>query len=250
MTKQIVDASTDTETLPDQHKAGNKSGGAALAPAQVTEFLRENPDFFVGRDDLLLKLTLPHQRGSAISLVERQVALLRERVMDYRHQLAHLTENARDNERLFDRLRLLVLSLLDCNDLVQLVDVISDSLNHEFGIEFHSLILFDQPLLNLPVRTVPVKQAVNALGSIMISGKAICGQVTEDKLDFLFQEQAEQVHSVAIIPLNYPLGEPRQLGVLAMGSRDKRHFRASMGTVFISYLGEVLSRILARHLQS
>ena len=84
----------------------------------------------------------------------------------------------------------------------------------------------------------------------MISGKAICGQVTEDKLDFLFQEQAGQIHSVAIIPLNYPLGEPRQLGVLAMGSRDKRHFRASMGTVFISYLGEVLSRILARHLQS
>ena len=239
MTKQIVDTSTE---------AGNQSGESVLAPAQVSYFLRQNPDFFVGRDDLLLKMTLPHQRGSAISLVERQVALLRERAMDYRHQLAQLTENARDNEKLFERLQLLVLSLLDCNDLVQLVDVISDSLNHEFGIEFHALILFDQP--SLPVRSVPVKEAVNALGSIMISGKAICGQVTEDKLDFLFQEQAGEVHSVAIIPLNYPLGEPRQLGVLAMGSRDKRHFRASMGTVFISYLGEVLSRILARHLQS
>ena len=239
MTKQIVDSSTD---------AGNQSGESVLAPAQVTEFLRQNPDFFVGRDELLLKMTLPHRRGDAISLVERQVALLRERAMDYRHQLAQLTENARDNEKLFERLQLLVLSLLDCNDLVQLVDVISDSLNHEFGIEFHSLILFDQP--SLPARSVSVKQAVNALGSIMISGKAICGQVTEDKLDFLFQEQAQQIHSVAIIPLNYPLGEPRQLGVLAMGSRDKRHFRASMGTVFISYLGEVLSRILARHLQS
>ena len=239
MTKQIVDTNTE---------AGNQSGESVLAPAQVSDFLRQNPDFFVGRDDLLLKLTLPHQRGSAISLVERQVALLRERAMDYRHQLAQLTDNARDNEKLFERLQLLVLSLLDCNDLVQLVDVISDSLNHEFGIEFHALILFDQP--SLPVRSVPVKEAVNALGSMMISGKAICGQVTEDKLDFLFQEQAQQVHSVAIIPLNYPLGEPRQLGVLAMGSRDKRHFRASMGTVFISYLGEVLSRILARHLQS
>ena len=244
MTEQIVDTNTE---------AGNQSGESVLAPAQVTDFLRQNPDFFVGRDDLLLKMTLPHRRGSAISLVERQVALLRERVMDYRHQLAHLTENARDNEKLFQRLHLLVLSLLDCNDLVQLVDVISDSLNHEFGIEFHSLILFDQPSLparSVSVLSVPVRQAVNALGSIMISGKAICGQVTEDKLDFLFQEQAGQIHSVAIIPLNYPLGEPRQLGVLAMGSRDKRHFRASMGTVFISYLGEVLSRILARHLQS
>ena len=250
MTKQIVDNNTEGQAVPDQQKSGNQSGGTVLAPAQVTDYLLENPDFFVGRDDLLLKLKLPHQRGNTISLVERQVALLRERAMDYRRQLAHLTENARDNERLFERLRLLVLSLLDCNDLVQLVDVISDSLNHEFGIEFQSLILFDQQSLNLPVRSVSVRQAINALGSIMISGKAICGQVTEDKLDFLFQEQAQQVCSVAVIPLNYPLGEPRQLGVLAIGSRDKRHFRASMGTVFISYLGEVLSRILARHLQS
>ena len=90
MAEQIVDTNTDRQTLPDQHEAGNKSG-EVLAPGQVSDFLRENPDFFVGRDDLLLKLTLPHRRGNAISLVERQVALLRERAMDYRHQLAHLT---------------------------------------------------------------------------------------------------------------------------------------------------------------
>jgi len=232
----------------DTNKGGQ--GPSVPSPRQVADYLAENPNFFVGRDDLLLKLTLPHQRGDAISLVERQVALLRERALDYRHQLAHLSENARDNEKLFERLRVLVLSLLDCNDLVQLVDVISDSLNHEFGIEFHSLILFDGQPLSLPIRTEPVKEAVNALGSMMVSGKAICGQVTQDKRDFLFREQAEQVQSVAIIPLNYTLSEPRQLGILAMGSRDKGHFRASMGTVFINYLGDVLSRILARHLHS
>ncbi len=242
MTEQISDSGRD------EPKVCAKSGSVALAPAQVAEYLAENPDFFVGRDDLLLKLTLPHQRGDAISLVERQVALLRERVLDYRHQLTHLSDNARDNEKLFQRLRTLVLSLLDCNDLVQLVDVISDSLGHEFGVDFHSLILFDDVPLNLPIRTEPLKQAVNALGSIMLSGKAICGQVTREKSDFLFQEQAGQVRSVAIIPLNYTLSEPRQLGVLAMGGRDKRKFQASMGTVFISYLGDVLSRILARHL--
>ena len=102
MTKQIVDNNTEGQAVPDQQKSGNQSGGAVLAPAQVTDYLLENPDFFVGRDDLLLKLKLPHQRGNTISLVERQVALLRERAMDYRRQLAHLTENARDNERLFD----------------------------------------------------------------------------------------------------------------------------------------------------
>ena len=246
----MTDTSKGAQGASSKLTSPTNSGATQPSPRQVADYLAENPNFFVGRDDLLLKLTLPHRRGDAISLVERQVALLRERALDYRHQLAHLSENARDNEKLFARLRVLVLSLLDCNDLVQLADVVSDSLHHEFGIEFHSLILFaDQPL-NLPIRTEPLTVAVAALGGIMVGGKAICGQITQDKRDFLFQEQAEQVYSVAIIPLHYTLCESRQLGILAMGSRDKAHFRASMGTVFISYLGDVLSRILARHLHS
>lgn len=221
-----------------------------LQPEQVADYLKEHPDFFVGRDDLLLDLKLPHQRGDAISLVERQVTLLRERALDYRRQLARLGDNARENEQLFDRMRLLVLSLLESRDPEQLVEVINDSLNHEFGIPFHSLILFSEKPMGLSVRTEPEDVVAAALGSIMASGKAICGQVTRAELKFLFPEQAGNVGSVAIAPLNYALSEPRQLGILALGSKDKNHFKASMGTLFISYLGDMLSRILARQLHS
>lgn len=242
MTEQIVETDREQQETLDQPKA--------LKPGQVADFLREHPDFFVGRDDLLLDLTLPHQRGDAISLVERQVALLRERALDYRHQLVRLADNAKANEKLFERMRLLVLALLESRDLEQLVEVIGDSLNHEFGIEFHSLILFSDQPMNLPVRIEHTDVVVEALGSIMTSGKAICGQVTQAELDFLFQEQADNVGSVAIAPLSYALSEPQQLGVLALGSQDKHHFKASMGTLFISYLGDILSRVLARQLHS
>lgn len=221
---------------------------AEFDATHVAEYLKENPDFFVGRDELLLELTLPHQRGDAISLVERQVSLLRERNVDYRQQLARLGENARDNEKLFERMRLLVLALLESKDLEQLVEVIRDSLDHEFGIEFHSLILFSEMPMNLPVRIEHVDVVVAELGKIVTTGKAICGQITDDERNFLFQKQSAQVGSVAIAPLNYALSEPRQLGVLALGSKDKNRFKASMGTMFISYLGDVLSRVLARHM--
>ncbi|WP_257282703.1 DUF484 family protein [Endozoicomonas sp. SESOKO1] len=245
MTEQTVEVDEVEKGQQETHREPT-----ALNPGQVADYLRTHPDFFVGRDDLLLDLTLPHQRGDAISLVERQVALLRERALDYRHQLARLADNARENEKLFERMRLLVLSLLESKDLEQLVEVIGDSLNHEFGIEFHSLILFREKPMNLPVRVEHTDVVVEALGSIMTSGKAICGQVTQAELDFLFQEQAGNVGSVAIAPLSYAFSEPQQLGVLALGSQDKHHFKASMGTLFISYLGDILSRVLARQLHS
>ena len=248
MTEQIVEADKEKQEAIDESMTSDDRG--VLKPRQIADYLKEHPDFFVGRDELLLDLKLPHQRGDAISLVERQVALLRERALDYRHQLVRLAENAKENEKLFERMRLLVLSLLESKDLEQLVEVISDSLNHEFGIEFHSLILFSEKPMSLPVRIEHTDVVVEALGSIMTSGKAICGQVTQAELDFLFQEQGGNVGSVAIAPLNYALSEPQQLGVLALGSKDKDHFKASMGTLFISYLGDVLSRILARQLHS
>ena len=87
----------------------------------------------------MFNLTLPHQRGNTISLVERQVALLRERNLDYRHHLDNLSVTAQENEKTFERMRKLVLSLLESRDLDQVVDVIRDSLAHDFAIEIHSL---------------------------------------------------------------------------------------------------------------
>jgi len=63
------------KSMTDQtarQKAGN------LNRESVADYLRENPDFFVDQDELLRGLTLPHDSGRAISLVERQVHLFRE----------------------------------------------------------------------------------------------------------------------------------------------------------------------------
>ena len=45
---------------------------------QVADFLRRHPAFFVEHDELLADLIVPHEAGHAVSLVERQVKLLRE----------------------------------------------------------------------------------------------------------------------------------------------------------------------------
>ena len=46
---------------------------------QVAAYLRAHKDFFVEHEALLADITIPHETGKAVSLVERQVVVLRER---------------------------------------------------------------------------------------------------------------------------------------------------------------------------
>ena len=102
--------------------------------------------------------------------------------------------------------------------------------------------------MSLPVRIEHVDVATAALGEVIGKGVAVSGRFSEEQVEFLFPEQADDVGSVAIIPLAYTLNDPAQLGVLALASKDPEHFRAGMGHLFINYLGDVLSRVLAQQL--
>ena len=88
--------------------------------AAVVAYLEAHPDFFNQRDELLLSLRIPHQRGDTISLVERQLELLRGRNIEMRHRLSQLMDVARDNDRLFEKTRRLNLALMDATSLEEL----------------------------------------------------------------------------------------------------------------------------------
>ena len=51
----------------------------ALSAADVAAFLSEHPDFFSEHEDLLTNLQLPDSRKGTVSLVEKQIDVLRER---------------------------------------------------------------------------------------------------------------------------------------------------------------------------
>lgn len=217
---------------------------------QVVKFLKQNPDFFCERDELLLRLSIPHKRGSAISLVERQMTLLREHNHELRRRLGKLVDVARDNDRLFERTRKLVLNLMESKDLEQATEALEDSLAHDFEIDFHSLILFTKSPSGLPIREESSEKAEEILGDLLKGDKdkqpsgqkVVCGRLRDEELKFLFPEYHLEVGSVALAPLNFP----ENVGVLALGSIDENHFRSTMGSMFVGYLGDVTSRVLSR----
>ena len=218
----------------------------ALEAEAVTRFLQAHPDFFAEHDELLLSLRLPHQRGDTVSLVERQIKLLRERNIELRHRLSQLMDVARDNDRLFDKSRRLILALLDAGSLEDLVIGVEDSLREDFQVPFVSLILFGDTPSSVG-RWVSSADAHQAIGTLLREGKPLSGSLREHELDFLFgHEQRRQIGSTALAPLAHQ----GLHGVLAIASRDPLHYKSTVGTLFLSHIAEVLGRVLPRFTHS
>lgn len=221
------------------------SAAPNLEAEAVIAYLLDHPDFFAEHDDLLVSMRVPHQRGDTVSLVERQLKILRERNIEMRHRLSQLMDVARDNDRLFDKTRRLNLALMDASSLEEIVIAVEDSLRQDFQVPFVSLILFSDSAM--PVgRWVSSAEAQKAIGGL-IGDKTVCGALREHELAFLFgADQGKEVGSTAIVTLNH-LGLH---GVLAIGSRDPQHYKSSVGTLFLNYIADVLGRLLPRFTHS
>jgi len=217
-----------------------------LEPEQIVAYLEAHPDFFVAQPALLAELTLPHETGSAVSLVERQVSILRERNIDMRNRLSKLLDNARDNDKLFDKTKRLVLSLIEGQDMGDILDALHYSFDKDFGIHHTRVILFGnvEKIPSSQARVVAIAQARDQIGALMKSHRAICGTLGAKEMAFVFGEQAAEIGSVATVPLMHG----SVFGLLAIGNRDPNYYRSSMGTLFLGYIAEVLNRLLPKYL--
>ena len=213
----------------------------------VREFLRDNPTFLDENTDILETMVLPRNSGKAVSLVERQVGVLRDRNSEMRSRLDNMLQTAKDNDLLFEKTKRLVLNLLEAKTLGALVEAVYDSLGKDYGIEFYSLTLFgdDKKLPRTMARVATTEKANERVGTLIGANRAVCGILREDEMVFLFGERGRQVGSVAAVPLRYD----SLYGILAVGNSDPNFYKSSMGTLFLSYIAEILNRVLPSHLK-
>ena len=110
----------------------------------VAEYLQTYPDFFERNSSLLAKLRLPHLRdaGATVSLVERQVEVLRERNQALERKLKELVDVARANDALADRIHRLSQRLIRAHTLPETIDAVETSLREDFDARNSVLVLF------------------------------------------------------------------------------------------------------------
>jgi uncharacterized protein YigA (DUF484 family) len=224
----------------------------APTDAQVSEYLKANPDFWVDKVDLLAEMNLPHNpSGQTVSLVERQVSVLRERNVEVRHRLNQLIENARNNDVLFDKTKRLTLNLLNTQQIDDCLDALFVGLEHEFDIQFSQILLITDADSSIPdpinrhARLVDAEQISLHLPKIINNRRAICGQFNDREKAFIFESKACEIGSAAIAPLYF---ENRTIGAIAIANRDPDYYRSSMNTLFLNFIADVLSRLLINYL--
>lgn len=207
---------------------------------QVAAYLKAHKDFFVDHESLLADITIPHETGKAVSLVERQVVVLRERNLELRERLTRLLDVARENDMLFEKMRGLILALLETKTVPALAAALERELRLRFGSEYVSFLLFDANGATGTAQSIALVAAQEKVPALVRGRQAVAGQLRKDELQFLFGHEGEQVRSCAVVPVQHE----RPLGLLAIGSSSSDHFKSSMDTLFISFIGDVLARVL------
>lgn len=211
---------------------------------QVARYLREHPEFLAEHPEVLEALEVPHTCGEAVSLVEYQVAAMRERNHELKQRLQQLVEHARENEELYGRLHGLTLELIECAHLEDVFTLLKQALVERFHGDAVSTHLFAAPRSpedqGLAEFVHDPDDAARLFSHAFEEGRPVCGRFSEEQMLYLFGEGHRQLGSAALLPL----GAGRPLGLVAMGSTDPRRFHSAMGTVFLRQLAEIVERVI------
>ena len=223
----------------------------AITDDRIADYLQTHPDFFERNAALLAKLRLPHLReGTAtVSLVERQVEVLRERNQALERRLKELVDVARANDVLADRIHRLAQRLLRAGDLSATVAAIETSMREDFDAMHSVLVLFLPAMPGLEAGTQrflriadPADSNLKSFESLLGSGKPRCGQIRDTQRDYLFGADTVEIGSVALTPL----GPKGNLGLLAIGASDAERFHPAMSTDFLIRIGDLIAHALTR----
>lgn len=231
--------SASNEQVVAAQVAAAQDINAELNDETVREYLKDHDDFLQRNPDMLDYLHISHASGSAVSLVEKQVSILRERNIDMRRRLNSLTANARENDKLHEQTSDLVLKLMEADSAEALYSTFMESMSTDFGIEHASMILYGDDNSNEGCRIETREKAKSEIGALLKGKKAVCGALREEELKFLFPN-AGDVGSAALMPL----ANSEQLGFIAVGSSDAGRYNSAMGTLFLSHISDVMVRLL------
>lgn len=221
-------------------------GEREIKEREVADYLHRHPDFFSRHEYLLEEMVVPHQdTGKAVSLIERQVSVMRDQRQQLKQQLHQLTIAAKANEQLLQRFQVLILNLIDSDNLDQAVSYIREALQEDFHADAVELVLIDCPSRTESV--APDDARLRAFSRIMQGHHPVCGHFSAEQMTLLFGKRGDEIASAVVVPLCEGEQQPC-LGLLGIGSVDPKRYHPDMGTVFVSHLGAVMNRIFNAHL--
>lgn len=211
----------------------------------VSQYLINNPDFFIRHASQIERMQVPHPIRGVVSLPEWQMARQRNKISQLESEITLLMEHASGNERLFNQLMDLQNQLIKTSDLRELLEQLNIWAKL-LGLSGAHLYLFDDKwLLNAPSNYHHFGLNASKFDFIRVRhlqySHQYLGTLNTTELDFLLPEHG-YVGSVALSLL----GQFGDLGVLIFTSANPQHYQAGQGTLLLEKISEMLPILIEK----
>ncbi|MES2368407.1 MAG: DUF484 family protein [Pseudomonadota bacterium] len=215
-----------------------------MQPEHIAEFLTRHPNFFNDFPTLLAELHIPHPHGThAVSMSERQLIAMRDKVRMLENKLAELIQFGEENDGISDKLHALTLALLAARTPEDILAALNLHLREGFAVPHHAVRVWNLPADSVPGLTDPVSDTARA--GIESMRQPICGPLAVDDASDWFGEVSPHLRAFACIPLR-PAAAAAPIGLLVLASEEAKRFYAGMGTLYLERLGQLVGAALVR----
>jgi uncharacterized protein YigA (DUF484 family) len=221
---------------------GTNQGVQGITETDIANYLANTPGFFERHAELLsaVQLSSPHGQR-AVSLQERQMEMLRERIKGLEHKIMEMIRHSQENLAIADRLHRFTRSILLTADPAVLPGRMVESLKHEFLIPQAAIRLWGVSAAYAgEAFAQPTSDDVKSFAASLTV--PYCGVNAGFEASAWLGDPAAVV-SLAMIPLRQ--GDAT-IGLLVLGSPDPTRYAADMGTDFLMRIGEVAAAALSR----
>ncbi len=212
-----------------------------LNEREVVAYLKAQPDFLTRHPDLLEAIEMRHKAGSAVSLIERQVDMLRAKNQRLEDKLERLLVAARDNEKRAENVQRLARTLMRAPSLAAVAAGLAKCMREDFGIEETFIGLsstqFKRHDIDGLASLEPEGRIARGFENFFRTRLIECGPIAGDKAKLLFPKAEALPQSAAIIPLE----KEKHLGMIALGAVDPERFQPRQGKLFLEMTAELVS---------
>lgn len=225
--------------------AEHQNSAIELNDEIVSQYIIDNPDFFIRNAARIEQMRVPHPVRGIISLPEWHMARQRNKISQLESEITLLMEHAIANERLFNDMLYLQLQLIKANSLDELI-LSLNSWAKALGLSGAYLYLFDDKwLLNAPSNYHNLALNASQFDFIRVRhlqySQYYLGRLNSTEVDFLFPTHG-YIGSVALSLF----GKFGDLGLLIFTSPDSQHYQAGQGTLLLEKICEILPILIER----
>lgn len=211
-------------------------------------YVRRHPNFLARHPELLENLQLSHPAGSAVSLIERQVQVLRGKNARLEERMARMLDNARDNERRAEAMQRLARGLIRAPSLAAIAATLRQSMNEDFAVDEVFIGLLAPGFRRHDIAGITALDASHPVlaryTDFFRTRLTECGAIDAADGTLLFPATVQPIRSAAVVPLE----RDKTIGMIALGACDAERFKPRQGKLFLEMVADLAGAALRARL--